>query len=129
MLLSITKRGLIKLSLISFSAVAALSVKNIMLMKRAESAQRTVNNSYTAAVEELAGSCEDITNVLEKQLYSGSGQVQQALAADLCREASTAKSALARLPVGQIDLENTNKFLSQVGNYSMSLSKKLQNGE
>ncbi|WP_242840393.1 PepSY1/2 domain-containing protein [Ruminococcus albus] len=129
MLLSITKRGLIKLSLISFSAVAALSVKNIMLMKRADSAERAVNNSYTAAVEELAGSCEDITNVLEKQLYSGSGQVQQALAADLCREASAAKSALARLPVGQLDLENTYKFLSQVGNYSMSLSKKLQNGE
>lgn len=127
--MSITKRGLIKLSLLSFSAITVLSVKNVILMNKADTAQRAVHNSYSAAVEELAGSCENISNTLEKQLYSGSGQVQQALAADLCRDAAAARSALARLPVSKIDLENTNKFLSQVGNYSMSLSKKLQNGE
>ena len=125
----ITKRGLIKMSLLSLSAITALSVKNVLLTKRADTAQRAVNNSYSAAVEELAGSCENISNSLEKQLYSASGQVQQAIAADLCRDASAARSALARLPVSQLDLENTNKFLSQVGNYSMALSKKLQDGE
>lgn len=127
--MTVTKRGLIRLCTITLAAVTALSVKNFHLMQRAESAQRSVNNSYTAAMEELASSCETLSNVLEKQLYAGSGQVQQSLAVDLYKEAATAKAALARLPVAKLDLENTNKFLSQVGNYSLSLSKKLQNGE
>lgn len=127
--MTVTKRGSIRLIMLPLAAVAALSVKNFMLMKRAENAERAVNNSYSAAMEELAGSCENLSTVLEKQLYAGSGQVQQGLAVDLYKEASTAKAALARLPVARLDLDNTNKFLSQVGNYSLSLSKKLEKGE
>ena len=126
--MTISKRGLLRAAMLSLAAFSALSVKNYILMQRADAAQRSVNNSYTAAVEELAGSCENLSNVLEKQMYAGSGQVQQSLAVDLYKEASTAKAALARLPVSQLDLENTNKFLSQVGNYSLSLSKKLEKG-
>ena len=125
----VTKRGLIRLWSISAAAVTALSVRNYQLMMRSEAAQRSVNNSYNAAMEELAGSCENLSNGLEKSLYAGSGKVQQSLAEDICKEASNAKAALLRLPVGQIDLENTNKFLSQVGNYSLALSKKLDRGE
>lgn len=127
--MTMTRRRLMRLWMIPLAAIVTLSVKNYKLMKRAEAAQRSVNNSYTAAVEELAHSCEELSTVLEKQLYAGSGQVQQSLAVDLYKEASAAKAALARLPVAQLDLENTNKFLSQVGNYSLSLSKKLMDGE
>ena len=127
--MTLTKRGLMRLCTLSLAAVTALSVKSYKLMKKADAAERSVNNNYTAAVEELAHSCDSLSNVLEKQLYAGSGQVQQTLAVDLYREAATAKAALARLPVAKLGLENTNKFLSQVGNYSLALSKKLENGE
>ncbi|HCJ41294.1 MAG TPA: spore gernimation protein [Ruminococcus sp.] len=127
--MTLTKHGLMRLCTLSLAAVTALSVKSYKLMKKADAAERSVNNNYTAAVEELAHSCDSLSNVLEKQLYAGSGQVQQTLAVDLYREAATAKAALARLPVAKLGLENTNKFLSQVGNYSLALSKKLENGE
>ena len=127
--MTLTKRRLIRLCMIPLAAITALSVKNYKLMKRADAAQRAVNNSYTAAIEELAHSCDDLSTVLEKQLYAGSGQVQQSLAVDLYKEAASAKAALSRLPVAKLDLQNTNKFLSQVGNYSLSLSKKLMDGE
>ena len=127
--MTLKRRGLIRLCSLSLAAVGALSAKNYALMRRAEAAQRSVNNSYTAAVEELAGSCENLSNVLEKQLYAGSGRVQQSLSADLYKEAAAAKAALSRLPVSRGDLENTNKFLSQVGNYSLALSQKLDKGE
>ncbi|MBQ8966337.1 PepSY1/2 domain-containing protein [Ruminococcus sp.] len=127
--MTLKKRGLIRLCSLSLAAVGALSVKNYSLMRKAEAAQRSVNNSYTAAVEELAGSCENLSNVLEKQLYAGSGRIQQSLSADLYKEAAAAKAALSRLPVSRGDLENTNKFLSQVGNYSLTLSQKLDKGE
>ena len=127
--MTLTKRRLIRLCMIPLAAITALSVKNYKLMRRADAAERSVNNSYTAALEELASSCDDLSTVLEKQLYAGSGQVQQSLAVDLYKEAASAKAALSRLPVAKIDLQNTNKFLSQVGNYSLSLSKKLMDGE
>ena len=127
--MTLTKRKLIRLCMIPLAAITALSVKNYKLMRRADAAERSVNNSYTAALEELASSCDDLSTVLEKQLYAGSGQVQQSLAVDLYKEAASAKAALSRLPVAKLDLQNTNKFLSQVGNYSLSLSKKLMDGE
>ena len=94
--MKVTKRGLIRLWSMPLAAVAALSVSNFRLMKKAEAAERSVNNSYNAAMEELAGSCENLSNGLEKQLYAGSGQVQQTLAEDICREAANAKSAVEK---------------------------------
>ena len=45
------------------------------------------------------------------------------------REANLAQSYLGMLPVENQELENTEKFLNQVSEYSYSLSKKNINGE
>jgi germination protein YpeB len=37
--------------------------------------------------------------------------------------------SLSQLPVTELNLENTNKFLSQVGNFSHSLARRFANGE
>lgn len=55
--------------------------------------------------------------------------MHQSLAVKLYREASSAKAALSQLPIEELQLENTYKFLSQVGNYSMAVSERLVNGE
>ncbi|MBR1864425.1 MAG: germination protein YpeB [Ruminococcus sp.] len=125
----ITKRGLIRLTVLPLAAAAVLGVRTAQMTQAAQQSQRTVVNNYTRAVEELALSCEDLSSVLEKQLYAGSGKMQQSLAVELYRQAGTAKAALSQLPVAELQLQNTYKFLSQVGNYSMSLSEKLNRGE
>ncbi len=127
--MSITNRGVTRLSLFALALVGVLGVKSYCYAKAADEAQRAVVNNYSRAVEDLAGSCENLSATLEKQLYAGSGEMQQKLAVELYREASAAKASLSQLPVAELNLENTYKFLSQVGNYSLSLSNKLMQGE
>lgn len=127
--MTITNRGLIRTCSIAAAAFTALAVRNIQLMNTAGKAQQTVSYNYSRAIEDLAESCNNLSASLEKQLYAGSGKMQQSLATDLYREASSAKAALAQLPVAELNLENTYKFLSQVGNYSLAMSEKLMNGE
>lgn len=126
--MKLTRHGLIRLCTIPLAAVAALSAKTYMLSNSLTASQRKVTSTYSKAAEDLASSCDSISSTLEKQLYSGSPDMQRALAADLCRDACNAKAALAQLPVSKLHLENTNKFLSQVGNYSVSLTKELKDG-
>lgn len=123
--MKLTRHGLIRLCTIPFAAIAALSVKTYMLSGSLEMSQRKVSNNHSKAVEDLAASCDSISSILEKQLYANSPDMQRALAADLCRDACNAKAALSQLPVTELNLENTNKFLSQVGNYSTALTKEL----
>ena len=47
----------------------------------------------------------------------------------LLKDASTAKDALAQLPIQDIRADKINKFLSQVGNYSHSIAKKANEGQ
>ncbi len=126
--MTITRRGLIRLCSLTIAAVAALGVRNIQLMKDVDDAQRTVVYNYSRAVEDLADSCDNLSAALEKQLYAGTGAMHQSLAVELYKEASAAKAALSQLPIAELNLENTYKFLSQVGNYSLAVSQKLMNG-
>lgn len=126
--MTVTRRGLIRLCSLTIAAVAALGVRNIQLMNDVDNAQRTVVYNYSRAVEDLADSCDNLSAALEKQLYAGTGAMHQSLAVELYKEASTAKAALSQLPIAELNLENTYKFLSQVGNYSLSVSQKLMNG-
>ena len=47
----------------------------------------------------------------------------------LYQEAGAAKAALSQLPMDKLSLDNTYKFLSQIGNYSLSVAKKLEKDE
>ena len=127
--MTITNHSIIRAVLFTACTVTVLGVKTCRYSRAADEAQRSVMNTYAHAVEELAGSCDNISCTLEKQLCSASGDMQRKLAVELYSEAGNAKAALSQLPVAQLDLENTYKFLSQVGNYSLALSQKLQKGE
>lgn len=127
--MTVTKRGSIRICSITAAAIIALGARNIQLMNDKKRVQQTVSDGYSRAIEDLAASCDKLSSSLEKQLYAGSGSMQQKLAVDLYREASAAKASLAQLPVAELNLENTYKFLSQVGNYSLAMSTKLLNGE
>ena len=48
---------------------------------------------------------------------------------DLLLDSSSAKAALSQLSSAEQSLEGANKFLSPVGNYALSLSKKLEKGQ
>lgn len=83
-----------------------------------------LENTYLRAIEETSTNMSNISSDLVKGLYAGTPTQMSLVSSKLWKEASTAKSALSALPVAELNLENTYRFLSQVGDYAMYLSKK-----
>ncbi len=93
-------------------------IRNMSLMRENRAKQTFITNSYVRALEDLTAAADSINSTLEKQLYAGTSEQQMVLANKLFNEATNAKLAMSRLPVSELHLENTYKFLSQVGNYA-----------
>ena len=127
--MDIPKRNAVRIVSFTVAVVGVLAVRNIQLMSSEKRALRSVSYTYSRAMGDLCDAVENVSDTLEKELYAGSGKMHQSLAVKLYREASSAKAALAQLPIEELQLENTYKFLSQVGNYSMAVSERLMNGE
>ncbi len=123
------RRTVVKLSSFAIAAAAALAGRNIQLMHQNKINSRAVEYTYMRAAEELSTAADNINNTLEKQLYAGTADYQLQLSEKLRQDSATAKAALEQLPIKELQLENTYKFLSQVGNYALSLSQKAANGE
>ena len=66
---------------------------------------------------------------LEKGVYANTAPQQQGIAAKLLKESSDAKIYLAELPLSYEELSNVNKFISQVGDFSLYLSGKISKGQ
>ena len=127
--MTISKRNLIRVIALGVATVLVLLIRNIQLMAQAEEASVALENNYHRAIEDLSTSADNITNTLSKGIYCGTPEMLQKLSVKLWNEASNAKIALAQLPMEELQLENTYKFLSQVGNYALAVSEKAENGE
>jgi len=92
-------------------------------------AKRHIETNYLRSLESLSMSMDNIKTSLNKGIYSNSPQMLSEISGRLSAEASSAKMSLSQLPVSELNLENTNKFLSQVGNYAQSISKRFSDGE
>ena len=122
--ITITKRCFVRI--ISFSIALILTLGLLALEQRGKAAngELILQNAYMRAVEDLSLSLDNIKTTLNKGLYTNSPSMMNQLSGKLWSEAANAKAALAQIPVKELNLEQTYKFLSQVGNYSQSLSKK-----
>lgn len=125
----IKKRWLVRIISFTLAIFLVLIIKNLQLMCNVNKSNIALNNSYQRAVEDLSTCADNITNTLSKEIYCGTPQMLQKLSMKLWNESNNAKIALSQLPLSEIQLENTYKFLSQVGNYSLSVSIKSENGE
>ncbi|MCD7847463.1 MAG: germination protein YpeB [Oscillospiraceae bacterium] len=124
----ISRRTLVRIISFSAAIIAVLAAADITYMCRLSRAERAIESGYQEAVEELAQSADKISATLTKGLYATSPQMMQKLSSELLSEASTAKNALTKLPVATSNLEKTEKFLSQIGNYAYSLSATAADG-
>ncbi len=120
-----SRRCLIRIFSFGIFALIVLIARNFQLMDDASKSRLALANNYSSAVEQLADACRNVSETLEKQLYTNSPDMHRDLAVKLYQQASAAKAALSQLPMDKPQLDNTYKFLSQVGNYSLSVTKKL----
>lgn len=127
--MTITKRSFVRVITYSVAAIAALMVFAGIQYNEKKTAVRNLEYTYMRAVEDLSLNLDNIRNNLEKGMYTNSVTMLSNLSSKLCSDAATAKIALSQLPIEELDLEQTYRFLSQVGNYSKSLADKCASGE
>ena len=115
---------------ISFCVTAALIFAGFALKSRTETKnyRLQIQNGYSRSLEELLSGVNNISLILKKAEYTSSAKQLSNMAAQLLTESENAKNALSNLPNGG-ELTVLNRFLSQVGNYAMSVSKSLADGK
>ncbi len=126
--MSISKRCFVRIISFALALILTLGITAAQKANEANDSKLKLQYGYMRAVEDLALSLENIKTTLNKGMYAVSPLMVSELAGKLWSDASNAKAALSQLPVEELNLEQTNKFLSQVGNYSKSLSKKVSEG-
>ena len=101
--------------------VAALGI--ILYQKQREYRQAS-ENSYNMAFYELVDYVQNVETYLAKSMISSTPEHGAETLTHLWREANLAQAYLSRLPIESQELENTEKFLNQVSDYSYTLSRK-----
>lgn len=127
--ITMSKRCFVRIISFSAALILTLGALTVQNKSRADSTRLMIQNNYMRAVEDLSLSLDNIKTTLYKGMYSNSPVMMNSLSGKLTSEAANAKAALAQLPMNELNLEQTYKFLSQVGNYSQSLAKKIEGGE
>lgn len=87
-----------------------------------------IQNGYGKAIYNLEESLNNISTDLKKSLYITTPKTFSSYAARIYCESEIAKESLSKLTDRNSELETVNLFLSQVGNYTLSLSKDLISG-
>lgn len=125
---NLSKRNCIRI--ISFTAVLVIvaGISLITLYTERNSYRMQVEYAYELALEDLTASLEDIDTELKKGVYCTSAAGWSEIASNLSAAAGTAKSSLSSLPFSGPELTTVGKFLSQVGNYAGSISRKMAEG-
>lgn len=118
------KRTAVKI--ISFSVAAIMTAVGFFVLSERDNDRYRleIENNYSRSLEEFSAGINNISVTLKKAQYVSTPQQISSMAAKLLTDAELAKNALAQLPCAT-ELTAMNKFLSQVGNYAMSVSKTL----
>ena len=106
-----------------------VTVFAIFQYKRVNELKYTREIEYNRVFAELTEYVDDLEISLLKGQVVSTPQQMAKLSADLYGQASAAKANLALLPLGEVQMEKTSEFLSQVGEYANSISAKMLKGE
>ena len=101
-----------------------IAVLITVLVRKEQDSKQASENSYNMAFYSLVDYVENVETYLAKSLISSTPEHGAETLTNVWREANLAQSYLARLPIESQELENTEKFLNQVSDYSYSLSRK-----
>ncbi len=124
-----TTRQKARIVLYVSTLVIVLGIFSIVQTVKANRFERDAMLTKQMALIALDENLNNISTNLEKTIYVSTPTMMSKLSAELWREASGAKTNLSMLPTGDTAINNTYKFLSQIGEFVMSLERKSSTGE
>lgn len=95
-----------------------------VLINRQKETKQASENSYNMAFYEVVDYVQNVETYLAKSLISSTPEHGAETLTNVWREANLAQAYLSQLPIESQELENTERFLNQVSDYSYSLSRK-----
>ena len=116
----------------TITTVIALIIAGILgynLFMKNEAYATTKENEYNMAFYEVVDYVQNVKTYLAKSMISKSAEHGAEMLTYVWREANLAQAYLGMLPIESQELENTEKYLNQVSEYSYSLSRKNIEGE
>mgnify|MGYP004465307223 FL=1 len=123
------KRGQIRLITFTIALILCLGISVIILSEKSKDYEYRLRAAQQNSVISLSEYVDNIATELHKGLYASSPSMVARVSSKLSRDCSSAKSALSQISAPDSFLENTYKFLSQVGDFTYSINSKLQRGE
>ena len=96
---------------------------------RAQKYRMAITHGYTRSMAELTDSVKDIEFSLEKGLLISSPAQMVRLSNEINRNSNSAMANLGQLPLSDNQLDKTEKFLTQAGDFTNSLAMKLSMGQ
>ena len=112
----------------SFSAVLSAFLFTALLSfavsksARAAEYQNALYGGYARAFSDLASNVENIKYDLAKCIVSQDAPEISKLSGEIYRESAAGGASLSQLPLGDISLAGTSKFLNQVGDFTNNLA-------
>lgn len=123
------KRNTVRIFSFALTLLVVLVAFGISSAMAAQNYRAQLESNYRQSLSELSECLSGIETDLTKSIYANSAMTLTDVSRNLYTETNQAKDALSRLPVNQMNLDGTYKFLSQAGDYSSYLSSKLYAGE
>ena len=119
-----------QIKVISFLCAAVLTAVGFIIKSEKKNGDYLleIQNAYSRSLDELNASVNNISVILQKARYATTAGQLSSMAAQLLSESEISKNALSQLTSGE-ELTILNRFLSQVGNYALTVSKQLIDGE
>lgn len=91
-------------------------------------AEKELTRSNERALTQLGTYLDDISLNLQKCMYSQSEDMLSDVSTKLWRSSASAKESLSEITDGNTEISGIYKFLSQVGEYTLSLNESLAGG-
>lgn len=123
-----TKRNYVRIiSYFAFTICIIISA-TIISSENTKTYKTELEVSYQQSLSELNECLDKVNTDITKSLYSNSYAEIYDLSRDLYAQCSTAKNAMSRLPISQLELNNAYKFLSQCSDYAQYIGKSVEQG-
>ncbi len=106
---------------IVITVICAIALWGIYQFKHAANLRQELDNQYNRAFYEMVGYVNNVETLLAKSMVSTTTDRTAITLQEAWKQADLAQTNLGQLPVSQPVLASTSKFLSQVGDLSLTL--------
>lgn len=126
--MKMSKRNSVRIVSFTLALIVALAVWGTVSTVKLNKANMSIRQSNERALTQLGTYLDDITLNLQKSRYVGGENMLSEISSDLWRSSVSAKESLSEITGSDMEVTGIYKFLSQVGEYTLSVNEKIASG-